>query len=163
MTGARWRGNAFTLAEVIVTFALLALVVLAMLGLALSSVKVSSKSSDETRAVLIGKHYLDQQLQFALKDQPPGTRASFFDHDHPTNPWQSQEILVGPTRFRVVLSVQTVQSQATGLPLGTQVDANNRLKKIEAQVTWWQDGLQNRSGYGRLETRLTQLVAEGGL
>jgi len=153
-----------TIAEIIVAFAFLSLGVLVMVGLALTSLRVSSKSDESSRALSVGNQFLEEQIRQALADTPAGTRQSFFDQDDAVNPWRSQEQQVGRTRFQLRLRLQTVRS-ASGAPLGSASDPNNRLKRAEVLVTWWVDGeaANSRNGYGKLETSITRLVSENQL
>lgn len=155
----RW---GFTVAEVLLTLALMTMAILALMGLSFSSLKATTKSADVTRGVQVAQQYLDRIIEQALADQPAGMRASFFDQDIPGQPWRTVDIPLGQTRFTVKLFVQTVQDSSTGASLGGAAGAGNRLKKVDAVVSWWDgDGQsQGRAGYGRLQTQLSQLVSE---
>jgi len=38
---------------------------------------------------------------------------------------------------------------------------NNRLKKVDISVTWWDSDTQQRQGYGQLKVMNSRLVSEG--
>lgn len=135
--GRRARG--LTLAELALAMALLALLILSMVGLFTTLLASSTKSSNLTAGTLVAQRV----LQRAVDGGPPFEG----DGEHRLAMHEGQ----AATRF--VYSITSEQLYAPPGPLGAEASL------LTVQVYWWVgDPGEARRGSGRLSTELQRVV-----
>lgn len=149
----RVQDRGFSLAELLLSLGFIAIGVLTMIGLAVTSMRAGREATDSTTAVLVAQTELERNILAAQSDP------NFWDNDHLATPYRSDSVIVDKTKFDYSIFAVTVMDGTD--ELGTsQGDDENRLKKVDIVVNWWDSGTQERQGYGKLEVRQTRLVAE---
>ena len=148
-----------SLAELMVAIMLLAICILTVLGLSLAVVRVDSKAAETSAGSVVADTLLQEVVAQVKADSPPGTKDSFWNNDHEV--WaQGSRVNNGP-EFSYWISAVTVTTTG-GDSLGS-ADLQNRLKKVDVRVRWFNDGSSEQSGrqgYGELEATISQLVPE---
>jgi len=132
-----------SLAEVIVSIALLGVIVVSTVLLFLSLQRSSNKTTDSSAALTYAQAVLDQAVAEGPPDWGgPGGSRDLYTHDAVTR-----------TTFTHELAAQLVYSpSSTALPMGD-------LYRLDVTVYWWSDAPdQTRQGMGKLSTKLGRLV-----
>lgn len=145
----RGRRAGFTLMELLLSLGLIAVAILALMGMALVSVQARQKSFDTETAYQVAQNELQRIVDGALSDTPAGLQAAFFEHSSSV-PLESGTVTVGQTEFSFLVYVETLPFEA----------APNRLKKVDVEVWWWGEKPGERQGMGRLSYRTSRLVDE---
>lgn len=125
---------------------LIAVAVLSLVALSLSTIRSSRKSGD----VLIGQMVADQQVEKLAYEAETVTGGSFWSFSNTATPYATDVATVSATEFRVALYASDVVGMTT---------PGQRLKKVRALVTWW-DTSQNRQGYGQMRASASRVVHE---
>ncbi|MBI3925298.1 MAG: hypothetical protein HY319_07155 [Armatimonadetes bacterium] len=152
----RGRGKkAATLIELVLAVGLLAVALLAVLALAIAAIRSEQKRTDTGTADQVAERQLNRELAAARTDP------AFWSFDYVSPPWKEDSVQVDGTWFDFKIYAQTVDNADLGGDLGTASGrADNRLKKVDIVVWWWDSSAQARTGYGSLQTRLSRLVSE---
>lgn len=146
------------MAELLVAVGFFAVAVLAILGLTLSVLRMDSKAAQTSAGTLVADQLLQQTVASVRADSPPNTKASFWGSEYLNPAWAEGVVLNNDTQFHYVIYATTV-TDAGGTPVGS-LASDNRLKKLDVRVWWFNESPTSRSGYGRLEAQVTQLVSE---
>jgi Tfp pilus assembly protein PilV len=145
--------RAFSVAELLISLTLMAVAILTVIGLTVTNMKVSRKATDTTTASLVAKTELERTILVGMSD------AAFWDNEHTVAPYADGTVVIDNTSFDFQVFASTVMDGAD--PLGTSNgDTENRLKKVDIVVYWWDSESQDHQGYGRLEVHQSRLVAE---
>ena len=153
----RFGSRAFSLAEVLLSVAILALALLAMFNLIGSALKSSSRTENLAIAGDVAEQQLTRNIYAAVNDQPAGSAKEFWDQDYLDLPWRQGSQKVNRMDFHYAIYAQTLNDAQSGKPAGN----NNRLKKVDILVWWMHSSSQgSRQGYGQLRTGATRLVNE---
>ena len=135
--------------ELLFSLGLVTIVVLLLMGVAVTSLRARQKARDTEVAQQVAAGELQRVIDSATVDQPTGYRSKVFDHVGAT-PVEAGTQLVGETTFSYAI-------YATILP-GTM--APNRLCYIRVSVWWWGGQDQAREGMGRLTYEVGRLLDE---
>ena len=156
--------NGFSLSELVLAVGLLAMVILALAMLGISTIRSSEKAARFSQASQVGSSLITRILYDVECDQPPGTRDAFWDHVGPA-PWQAvTPVTVGGVEYEYEVFAETVL-ETSGVASGTVAgEPGNRVKKVDLVMTWMDSRSTGgfRRGYGRLELQLSRLVNERG-
>lgn len=154
----RFRVWAFSLAEVVLSVAILALALLAMFSLIGTALRSSSRTENLAIAGDVAEQQLTRNIYGAVNDQPAGSSMQFWDQDYIDIPWRQGHQQVNQMDFHYAIYAQTLNDAQTGKPAGGNP---NRLKKVDIVVWWMHSSPQGgRQGYGQLRTGGTRLVNE---
>lgn len=152
----------FSLAEVLLAFALVSIALLALMGQSMVLVNSSQKHDDHMVAADVARSISERLVREVLNDQPAGRRQAVWQHDSVNNPFDQGQETIGGTVYSYQLFVANVVNSGTSAPLGTgdsgDLDAVTRLKRIDVTVTWWGSDTQDRAGYGNLKVETTRLL-----
>ncbi|MFN8606379.1 MAG: hypothetical protein U0931_02530 [Vulcanimicrobiota bacterium] len=149
--------QALSLAEVILSVAILALALLAMLNLIGSALRSSSRTENLAIAGDVAEQQLTRNIYAAINDLPAGSSKKFWDQDYTDLAWRQGSQQVNHMDFHYAIYAQTLTDAQTGKPAGNF----NRLKKVDIVVWWMHSSSQGgRQGYGQLRTGATRLVNE---
>ncbi len=156
----RFRG--FSLAEVLLAFALVSIALLALMGQSMVLVNSSQKHDDHMVAADVARSISERLTREVLNDQPPGRREDVCQNDSVTIPFDEGPETIGGTVYNYQVFVANVENTETSSPLGTgpsgDLNAATRLKRIDVSVTWWGGDSQERVGYGTLKVETTRLL-----
>jgi Tfp pilus assembly protein PilV len=154
MVKTKLRG--FSVAELLLSLGFIAVAILTVLGLTATSLQAGREATDATTAALVAQTQLEKAIRTGKDDMV------FWNVDHTAVPYApgSGLVSVDGTTFEYEVFAETVKDTG-GSDVGTTVEAQNRLKKVDIVVHWWDSDSQERQGYGKLEVRQTRLVAEG--
>lgn len=153
----RLRLRAFSLAEVVLSLAILGLALLAMFNLIGSALRSSSRTENLAIAGDVAEQQLTRNIYGAVNNRPAGSSKQFWDQDYVDIPWRQGSQQVNQMDFHYAIYAQTLNDAQSGKPAGN----SNRLKKVDI-VVWWMhsDSQGGRQGYGQLRTGGTRLVNE---
>lgn len=143
------RRSGFTLAEILLAFALLATTILTLVALSFYAYKAGKKSSNKTEASQIAVSLLSSVSHSAASDP------AFWSADHLSTPYRSGTRKVGKTEYEFEVFSETLINETNGDPLG---GADNRIKKIDVVVKWFGDS--NKEGFGKRSIRNSCLANE---
>lgn len=138
-----------SLAEVLLALGLLAIGILTLSGLSLSALKAGQKSSSVMEAGQIAVMKLEEVGATARAD------SSFWLADHLATPYEEGSVKVGKTEYTYRVFSRTLLDQTSGTELGSGV-SNNRLKKLDIEISWFGDS--QRDGYGKRTLRESCLL-----
>lgn len=145
----------FTLAEALVSLAILAFVLLALSGLFIALLRGGAKSSHTATGEILAEQITTEKLGkiYAvqnLKDQ-------FFAQDTPPASAFTGTVDLGTTTYNYQIFHKTILD-TDGNPVGGD---HNRLKKVDTTIWWWNDNPDDaRAGYGKLVVHSTRLISE---
>lgn len=149
------RTGGFSLAEVMVAAGLLAVVLLALMGLITSTLSINQKASLLGPATQVCDSLIQRTIYQVSDDSPAGTHDSFWNHSAAT-PWRGPlQENIGGVDYKYVLYASDAKDTG-GVPLGGTAPGN-RVKKLDLDLWWWD---RQKSHYGRLEIQGTRLVHE---
>lgn len=134
----------YTLAEVLLALALALIVVLTLVGLSLTALSGSQKSTDLTCAQSLSHQWLEEEIYSA---QGNGA-AQIWGANSDTTPYQQKQSKVGNTEYTAAYYAVDVGDPA--LP---------NLKRCRMRVSWW-GGTETRQGYGRLYAEALRYVSK---
>ena len=143
------QARGFSMLEIILAIALIAIAVLVLMGLATTALSARQKSLDTEAARQVAQAQLQRVIRSALNDSPSGSRRRLFGHNSEA-PLESGSSTTGVTEFSYSVF-------AKSLTVGA---APNRLAQVRVEVWWWGDKDQSRAGMGRLRYEISQLVDE---
>ncbi len=146
-----------SLAEVLVAIVILSVVLLSLIAVLGSSLKSDRKAFLMSGAANLADSELDRLLQSVKSDQPAGTRAQFWDSDHPSSgePLRSGQVTVSHIQYSFAIYCQTVLD-TSGTPVG---DPNHRLKQVDIVVDWYRSTTA-KLGQGETTYRQRRLFSE---
>lgn len=147
----------FTLAELLLAIGLLVILLITVALMTILGLRSNQKSLNHDQALQVAEKQLERVLETARLDQPPGTRAGFWGSDSPLTPYERDVTRLGNTDYTYAIYTQTVQDLTTGSALG---GADNRVKKVDVVVWWYDSDQSSRQGYGRLSVRASRLTNE---
>ena len=154
----------FSLVELLVSVAIVATVLLYIIGIFTSGMKANRKSIDLTAGTLVAESVMTHELYGILSDDDK--RAKFFN----SSIYSSGSSCMEGTQ-NLNNTVFTYKLFVTDLP-ETFGGSNNRLKKVDVQVWWWSDDVGEegggsgnnvnafKQGYGVLSVGLTRIINE---
>ncbi|MCE7870855.1 hypothetical protein DYH09_10800 [bacterium CPR1] len=152
--------RAFTFTELILAVGLLAVLLLTLVALTLSTLRSNQKAALLGPASRAAKTLLNETLYQVELDRPAGTRDSFWS----TNGlWRDSAVegafSSGGIDYQYAIYANTV-FDSSGAPLGK--DPGNRVKKVDLVLWWYSTRPQQgyREGMGRLELQASRLVNE---
>lgn len=150
----RLRGG-FSIAELILAAAIIAVSILTVLVLLISVSRGSRKAVDTTTAQLAAGQVLEKILERAhVTDRP-----NFWNNEH--TPYVLGNLTVGQTEYNYAVDATTVRdASAANVGQVSLGSGQNRLKLVTVTVRWWDSASGNRAGMGKLETRATRVVSE---
>jgi Tfp pilus assembly protein PilV len=151
----------FSLAELVLAIGLFAVAILSILGLSILVGKTNQEGDDRLVGEVVGGILLDRVVDQVRSDSPAGTADDFWNNEHVTDPWDESDISNGGTEYKYRITAQSVFT-SSGVPVGGSTP-NNRLKKVDVTVWWWDSDTQQRQGYGKLQVSNSRLVSEGEL
>ncbi|MCA9796935.1 MAG: prepilin-type N-terminal cleavage/methylation domain-containing protein [Candidatus Eremiobacteraeota bacterium] len=152
----------FTLAELIVAIAFLAIIVLSLTALATQAVRYSRKGVDTSVGNEVAQSNLERHIRQAMLDNPSGDYDRFWNNPHVATPFVTGQEQVGKTEFTYAIYAQTLLDQTNGTNLGSLSGglSDNRVKQVWCVVHWYDSQVKARQGYGQLEARATTIIAE---
>jgi hypothetical protein len=134
----------YTLAEVLLALALAVIVVLTLVGLSITALSGSQKSTDLTSAQSLSHQWLEAEIYGAQANNA----ALIWSANSDTDPYQQKQTRIGNTDY-------TAAYYATDLADA----AMPNLKRCRLRVSWW-GGEESRQGYGRLYTEALRYVSK---
>lgn len=148
---------ALSLAEIIVALGILALVLLSLVSVLVSSLKSEKKAFLMTSALNLADSELERLFLSVKSDQPLGARAEFWGRDYPSSgaPLRQGTATVSHTEFHFEITTATVMA-ADGLPIG---DPDHRLKEVDILVRWYPSSTASL-GQGESSYRQKRLFSE---
>lgn len=147
------RDSAFGLAEVLIALGFLAIILITLASLIISTVRASDEASEMTPALLVARQLVEKTRQDLRIDPSSTDSLDFWDNEYIASPWKSEQVQVGTESFNCQVFTANVQD-SSGSPLGSRPE--NLLKKVRVVVTWERG--QER-GYGKLREELVTLFA----
>jgi Tfp pilus assembly protein PilV len=148
----------FSLAEMLVALGLISVAVLSVLALSISIAKGNQEGTDRATGAVVARQLVNRVLDRLRADIPAGTNADFWDNEHTSTPFDSGVFRSNNTDYQYKVYAQSVEDSSGVSVGGTTPD--NRLKKVDVIVWWWDSEKTERQGYGKLEVRNTRLVSE---
>ena len=156
------RRLAFSLAEVLLAMGTIVLVILTVLALVISLNRGSRKSIDSSAAQFAVDQIINLVVEAAQRDNG-ALHANFWNSDYapPGSAFASGSIVANQTEFFYRVDATTVRDSLNNPLDGTNLP-NNRLKLVTVELNWWNPAgvTTNRSGYGKLSTKVTRLIRE---
>lgn len=153
------KSRGFSLPEVILALGLLAVAILSLLAVSVSTLRSDSKALETAAGRLIADQVMKRLLDQMAED--PAVRESFLSGDFQLQPWDQGTLTHDNTVFSYTILARTVRDGA-GDPVGKEAPGN-RLKKVDIKVWWTDEANRTRQGYGRLQVETTQLISEAAL
>jgi hypothetical protein len=152
--------KAFSLAELVLSFALITVVLLTVASLFTAAFRTQGKAGRSSIGQKAAETVLVGKLHAIYKGVHPGlTKANFFAQDAPPNPVLEGSLVLSGTEYVYRMDYQTVVDGA-GDPLGRGLP-ENRLKLVGVTCWWWSaDENQTRAGTGKQSVRIQRLVNE---
>lgn len=150
--------RAFSVAEVILATALVAVCLLLVMALLISMLRGDRKAQDLGEAQLASETIVAALMDSVATDTPSGSKAAFWSTDAVA--YRVGEMNANHTRFQYQIDLSTVQD-TLGAPVGTRPGlTNNRLKQLSITVRWSQGPTATKFGSGRFECCFLKLVHE---
>lgn len=140
---------------------LISVAVLSVLALSISIAKGNREGADRTVGGVVARQLVDRLIDRVRADAPVGTRADFWDNEHTVAPFESGTFESNNTEYQYKIFASSV-TDGTGTSVGGATP-DNRLKKVDVFVWWWDSETEDHQGYGKLEVRNTRLVSEAEL
>jgi Tfp pilus assembly protein PilV len=145
----------------LVALGLISVAVLSVLALSISIAKSNQEGSDRAVGGVVAKQLVNRLIGQLRSDLPAGTYARFWTDEHDTTPFESDTFRSNNTDFQYKIFAQSVTDSSGDSVGGTTPE--NRLKKVDVFVWWWNSETEERQGYGKLEIRNTRLISEAEL
>jgi Tfp pilus assembly protein PilV len=143
----------FSLAELLLSLGFITTVVLIVMGLTTTLHRSGQESADRVTAATIAETEIQRAINAGQSDN------SFWAADHTGPPYSSGAVTIKGTDFDYVVTAVTVMDGGVPVGHGTGL-TENRLKKVDIIVTWWESATTERAGYGKLEFKASRLVSE---
>ena len=134
----------FTIAEILLSLGLLAVVLLTLLGLATQALQSNRKNLDTAGGQLVA----DQALERAVYDAEQSSSAPVWAVNSLTVPMSTTIVTLGTTPYSVTLYAND-----------SLTVASKRLKRIRARVVW-ADAPNGKAGQGQFQVEAARLVHE---
>jgi len=134
----------FTIAEILLSLGMLAVVLLTLLGLATQALQSNRKNLDTAGGQLVA----DQALERACYDAEQSSSAPVWAVNSLTVPMSTTTVTLGTTPYNVTLYANDSLTVAT-----------KRLKRIRAHVVW-ADAPNGKAGQGQFRVEAARLVHE---
>lgn len=152
----QYQARALSVPEVLFALALLSITFVSVLAVLAAGARADKKGFFKESAGEVGNLLQQRLIQEVSRDDPPGTRASFWSTDHPTRsePFQQGVENSGSTAFEYEICTRTL-NPSFGLTEG------KRLKQIDIYVHWSSD--DSRAGYGSTIHHDRLLLSEAGI
>ena len=145
--------NGFSVAELLLSLGFITTVILSVIGLTTTIHRTGQESADRISASIVADSEIQRVIAAAQSDD------NFWDFDHSATPYTTGSVTVDRTEFNYEVTATTVLDGAD--ELGTSGGLRqNRLKKVNIVVTWWDSGTTEHNGYGKLEFKASRLVSE---
>lgn len=159
-TGVPRGARAFTLAEVLLSLALMTIVIVTVAALFISMYRTQEKSARSSTGVRVAETVINSKLHSIFSGLEPGlTKAQFFTNDAPPQPPIDGKVDLSGTEYLYRMEYETVV-QPAGTTLGSGL-AENRLKVVQVTCWWWSpDATTNRAGYGKQTVTMRRMVNE---
>jgi Tfp pilus assembly protein PilV len=146
-------GRGFSIAELLLSMVILSVITLGVLGLTSTILQTGQEAADTSVGVAVAEAEIQRVISAAQGDP------DFWDLDHLVTPYATSSVVADGTAFECEIRAATVMDN--GISLGSSSGlVENRLKKVDIVVTWWDSSTTEHQGYGKLETRLSRLVSE---
>ena len=156
------RRLAFSLAEVLLAMGTIVLIILTVLALVISLNRGSRKSIDSSAAQFAVDQILNLVVESAHRDNG-ALHANFWNIDYaaPGAAFASGSVTANQTEFFYRVDAATVKDPLNNPLHGTSLPFN-RLKLVTVELNWWNPtpATPNRTGYGKLSTKVTRLIRE---
>jgi hypothetical protein len=152
--------RAFTLAELLLSLALMTIVIVTVASLFISMYRTQEKSARSSTGVRVAETVINAKLHSIFSGLEPGlSKAQFFANDAPPQPVLSGSLVLSGTEYLYRLEHETVV-QPGGTTLGSGL-AENRLKIVSVTCWWWgADEASTRAGHGKQTVSLRRMVNE---
>ena len=137
--------------EVLLAMALIAVVVLSVLGIGIGTINGTRKSLDTSAGQLVA----ETELQRAIYQADNNSGDSLWAQNSATVPLRTYTSQVGSTAYQVALYAEDVVD-TSGNPIGGA--SVNHAKKVDVLVSWWVASQTSRSGYGLLQVQNSRLL-----
>ena len=157
MRGGPRRG--FTLLEVLISLAVMVIALLGLVTVLVSGLKAQDKTSKSVVARGVAARVMDR-LTNSLEAGDASDVEPFWDQDISTTEYDDGERgkeVVGATTFSY--RINAVEIRRNGKPFGTATGYDgNRMKMVTVTVAWAADGSETRTGMGKQEIVISQLL-----
>jgi hypothetical protein len=144
-----------------VALGILAGLLLVVTALLITLLKGTQKASDETAGTILAEQVMLERLSLIFADLDPAlTKQQFFDSDSPPQPPLEGTVRLNQAIYTYRINYRTI-SDPGGFPVGGDATTENRIKKVDTVVWWWNENPDDaRAGYGQLRTEITRLINE---
>ncbi len=143
----------FSVAELLLSLGFITTVILSVIGLTTTIHRTGQESADRISASIVADSEIQRVIAAAQADD------NFWDFDHTATPYTTGSVIVDRTEFRYEVTATTVMDGVD--ELGTSGGlSQNRLKKVNIVVNWWDSETTEHNGYGKLEFKASRLVSE---
>ena len=145
--------NGLSVAELLLSLGFITTVILTVVGLTTTIHRTGQESADRVSASIVAESEIQRVIAVAQSDN------NFWDNDHTSTPYLTGTVRVDGTDFDYEVTATTVMDGVD--ELGTSGGlTQNRLKKVNIEVTWWDSKTTDHQGYGKLEFKASRLVSE---
>jgi len=151
----------FSLAEIMIALGMLAGLTLVVFALFLQLVRGAEKQENLAAGAVLAQEVLTERLQTIFDNAEPGlSKEDFFSQDSPPLAPLEGTVALGTTTFTYRINHKTL-SDSSGTPIGGDPVNNNRLKRVDITVWWWNDDPnESRFGQGFLRTEASRFINE---
>lgn len=157
----RRHSHAFSLAELLVALALIAVAILSVLALSIAVARGNREGVDKTVGTVVASQVLERLVDQLRADEPVGFKAAFWGGEFTSNPFNTGILTNNKTEYKYEIFARTV-TDSSGASLGGSTP-DNRLKKVDVTVYWWDSDSETHQGYGDLKVTVSRLISEGEL
>lgn len=144
-----------------VALGLISVALLAVLALSISVARGNREGVDKTVGNVVATQLIDRLIDQLRADRPPGVKANFWGSDFIGSPFDQGTYTNNETEYQYKIFARTL-NDSTGTSIGG-VTPDNRLKKVDIEVFWWDSETQDRQGYGELKVTASRLLSEAEL
>lgn len=155
--------SGFTMVELLLSLAIMAMVILTLFSLAASSVRGTEKTGHLATGQAVAESQLEYAIRNAQADIPAGDKDRFWGGNFPRSgtPFVEGSVNISGTEFKYAIYATGFNHSATGLPVGGDVLLENRIKHVECLVWWMTENPEDsRQGFGKMTTSAMRLVNE---
>jgi len=138
----------FTVAEILLAIALIAVTLLTIMGLCLRTLQSNRKTIDTGAGQMVADQVLEQVADAAEASKTAAVWAT----NSAVNAYSSDPVTIQGTTFQVT-------TYATDVVATPAFAAGKRLKRLTTRVIW-KDLAQGKMGYGNLRAQASRLVHE---
>ena len=153
--------HAFSLGELLVALGLIAVAILSVLALSITIAKSNREGIDHGVGNVVATQISDRLIDQLKTDTPAGSKEAFFAKDFISTPYDQGVLSNNNTDFSYEIYARTV-TDTSGSSLGGTT-LNNRLKKLDVMVHWWDSNTKDHQGYGELQVSVSRLINEAEL